>query len=394
MNENRLVSCRLIFACLGLVWLLTGCSVGPRMLRQGHLEYNISVKAASDEELLLNIIRLRYLDTIEFLATNSISAQTSVSVSLGGRFGTDRGATTNLVIPDLTFSDRPTFTFTPQRGREFAQRLTKPVDIDTFAYLAASDWPINHLLILLGSEINGIVNEPGFSVVEFNRVARSLLDMQKKGDLLVGFMERQEYLSDPIDAHRITGSDMLKAANSGYRFRNLPDRDQVRLTRTIPQPVMWIRHDRLGVVSQVRKALRLAEDSQPPYDIRTGAGLYRREIDYRSIVIRTRSILGAIVYLSQAVHPPESHLESKIATREWPLPGGINDLSSFFNIQSSRERPMASLAVKYRDFWFYIDETDMASKSTFLVLSEFYRLAISDSRPGQVPVLTLPVGGP
>jgi hypothetical protein len=55
---------------------------------------------------------------------------------------------------------------------------------------------------------------------------------------------------------------------------------------------------------------------------------------------------------------------------------------------------MASLAVKYRDFWFYIDETDMASKSTFLVLSEFYRLAISDSWPGQVPVLTLPVGGP
>ena len=107
------------------------------MLRQGHLEYNISVKAASDEELLLNIVRLRYLDTIEFLAINSISAQTSVSVSLGGRLGTDRGISTNLVIPDLTFSDRPTFTFTPQRGREFAQRLTNPVDIDTFAYLAA-----------------------------------------------------------------------------------------------------------------------------------------------------------------------------------------------------------------------------------------------------------------
>ena len=367
--------------------------MGPKMLRQGHLEYNISVKAASDEELLLNIVRLRYLDTIEFLAMNSISAQTSVSVSLGGRFGTDRGAATNLVIPDLTFSDRPTFTFTPQRGREFAQRLTKPVDIDTFAYLAASDWPINHLLTLLGSEINGIVNEPGFSVVEFNTLARSLLDLQKNGDLLVGFMERLEYLSDPVDAGRITGSDIVNAANSGYRFQNVPDLDRVRLTRTIPQPVMWIRHDK-EETSQVRKALRLAGDSQPPYDIRTGAGLYRREIDYRSIVIRTRSILGAIVYLSQAVHPPESHVESKIASREWPLPGGINDLKNFFSIHSSRERPMASLAVKYRDFWFYIDETDMASKSTFLVLSEFYRLAISDSRPGQVPVLTLPVGGP
>lgn len=141
----------------------------------------------------MNIGRLRYLDTIECLAINSISAQTSVSVSLGGRFVTNLGVTTNLVVPDLTFSDRPTFTFTPQRGREFAQSLTKPVDIDTFAYLAASDWLINHLLILLGSEINGIVNEPRFSVVEFNTLAHSLLNMQKNGDLLVGFMERREY---------------------------------------------------------------------------------------------------------------------------------------------------------------------------------------------------------
>lgn len=36
----------------------------------------------------------------------------------------------------------------------------------------------------------------------------------------------------------------------------------------------------------------------------------------------------------------------------------------------------------------------MASKATFLVLAEFYRLAISEGRPGQVPILTLPVGGP
>src|SRR5210317_172572 len=142
-------------------WLLLGCSLGPRMLKEGHLDYNTSVKIAADEELLLNIVRLRYLDTIEFLATNSISAQTSVSVSLGARLGTDRGSSTNLAIPELAFSDRHTFTFTPQRGKQFARRLTEPVDIYTFAYLAASDWPIHLLLILLGSEINGIVNDPG-----------------------------------------------------------------------------------------------------------------------------------------------------------------------------------------------------------------------------------------
>jgi hypothetical protein len=49
--------------------------------------------------------------------------------------------------------------------------------------------------------------------------------------------------------------------------------------------------------------------------------------------------------------------------------------------------------VNYRGYWFYIEESDFASKATFLVMAEFYRLAISEGQPSQVPVLTLPVGG-
>lgn len=374
------------------MWLWIGCFIGPQMLKQGHLDYNTSVKAAADEELLLNIVRLRYLDTIEFLATNSISAQTSLSVSLGARLGTDRGTSTNLAIPELAYSDRPTFT--PQRGKEFARRLTEPVDIDTFSYLAASDWPINLLLILLGSEINGIVNDPGGNVGEYNSVAQNLWKLQDDGDLLIGFVEREEVMSDPVDAGQVRGADLLTAAKSGFRFRASTLEHRFYLTQKVAQPVLWMRTGQ-GKESSLKKSLRLHDDVAPPYDIKVGSGLYRREVAYSTIVLRTRSPLGAIVYLSQAVHPPAEHLDEGIALPHWPLPGIVgSNITSIFNVHASQSRPEVSLAVKYRGYWFYIDDTDMGSKAAFLVLAEFYRLAISEGRPGQIPILTLPVGAP
>ena len=374
--------------------VLVSCSFGPQNLKQGHLSYNSSVKIAADQELLLNIVRLRYLDTIEFLATNSISAQTSLSVSLGARLGTDRSNTTSLVIPELAFSDRPTFTFTPQRGKEFARRLTEPVDINTFAYLAASDWPLHLLLILFGSEINGIVNDPGGNVSEYNAIANKLWQLQDDGDLLIGFLEREAVVSDPIDASLIKGSDLLNAAESGYRFRHAQGQQQIYLTKKIAQPVIWIKKDSQDA-RMLKRILRLKKRSIPPYDIKVGSGLYQREETYASIVLRTRSLLGAIVYLSQAVNPPAEHLNRGIATPKWPLPGNDDaDITNTFKVLASSTKPEASLAVKYRGYWFYIDETDMTSKATFLVMAEFYRLAISEGRTDQVPILTLPVGGP
>jgi hypothetical protein len=76
MKEKMSFSGVSVVICIAA--LLTSCtSFGPRELRQGHLAYNTAVKATMDEELLLNIVRLRYLDTLEFLEATSISAQSS-----------------------------------------------------------------------------------------------------------------------------------------------------------------------------------------------------------------------------------------------------------------------------------------------------------------------------
>jgi hypothetical protein len=61
-------------------------------------------------------------------------------------------------------------------------------------------------------------------------------------------------------------------------------------------------------------------------------------------------------------------------------------------MKSAATRPEnAVIAVRYRGYWFWIDDTDLDSKSTFAMLSQIFSLQAGKAE-GIVPVLTLPVG--
>ncbi len=374
-------------------FMLAGCSVGPKFLKDGHLGYNESVKVAADRELLLNIVRLRYLDTIEFLAANSISAQTAMTVKLGAELGADGGDGISLVMPEMEYSDKPTITFTPQRSKDFARRLTAPVEVEILAYLATSGWPIHYLFLLFGTELNGIDNSPGSSFEEYNKVAQQMRQLQLDGKLLVGFIEKNKILSAPIDAEKLSADDYLAAAKEGYQFSEETKDGNLYLVQKTAQPVVWVKTDG-GAADTLKNSMRIAPLSKPPFFIQQGSGFYRKNIPHESIVLRTRSLLGSIAYLSQAVELPPEHKRQKIAPEPWPYQQeGNSSLSPIFAIRSSKENPQTPLSVLYRGYWFYIDETDMSSKTAFLIIAEIYRLAIIEGGAGQVPVLTLPVGG-
>ena len=63
-----------------------------------------------------------------------------------------------------------------------------------------------------------------------------------------------------------------------------------------------------------------------------------------------------------------------------------------FHVSTATSRPdAAAVAVRYRGHWFYIDDTDLDSKSTFAFLSQLFALQ-AGSAESVSPVLTLPVG--
>jgi hypothetical protein len=126
-----------------------------------------------------------------------------------------------------------------------------------------------------------------------------------------------------------------------------------------------------------------AEDIVIPlyFAIRTG--------DLWGIAITTRSTIDLIEILRAAVIVPQEHAHAGLTINYPPmgLPGqGIR-------IISSKEKPKnLSLAVKYRGYWFYIDETDQETKAVFTLLRTLWRISIAGSIDlRDAPVLTIPV---
>jgi len=374
------------------VLLITGCTFGPHQLKDGHLAYNETVRLVSDQELLLNIVRLRYLDTIEFMSISSISSQLAFSVSVGTSLGEEAGQSTNIGLGEAAWASRPTFTFIPQRGGDFAKMVTTPVPVSVLANLAAADWDIPVLFQLMAQDVNGNENMTGFISKEFLDFTNLLGDLQKRADLYFGTIEARENLSDPIPTASISGADLIEAAKSEYRFDLDESGKNYVLTKPLNQPVLYIPQE-APERKRLFELLHLQHLKGPYVELQ--AGKYPEEAldEINLIMVSTRSILDTIAYLAGGVEVPEAHIANGWATATWPVDAAqTNDLKGLVRIHVSENRPKESLAVRHRGYWFYLAENDSRSKLAFLTLAEILRMALSPSENAKTPILTLPVG--
>src|SRR5215813_12597850 len=77
---NRLSAA--VLASLYLAMLVGGCTFGPKTVYKTRLPYNDAVKTTSEEQLLLNIVRLRYSDNPSSIAVTNIAAQAELTKRL------------------------------------------------------------------------------------------------------------------------------------------------------------------------------------------------------------------------------------------------------------------------------------------------------------------------
>ena len=56
--------------------------MGPDMLKVERINYNVALQNMNDEQMLLNLVRLRYRDTPIFLDVASISIQFTIEAVL------------------------------------------------------------------------------------------------------------------------------------------------------------------------------------------------------------------------------------------------------------------------------------------------------------------------
>ena len=109
-----------------------------------------------------------------------------------------------------------------------------------------------------------------------------------------------------------------------------------------------------------------------------------------AVHLQTRSAWDILRVFGAGIEVPESHLEARIVEPvSFAMPSGRRA----FKVRSSGKRPDdATVRIRFRDRWFYIDATDTVTKKAFLLLRTFVGIRLAE--PGaaqQAPVLTVPV---
>lgn len=242
--------------------------------------------------------------------------------------------------------------------------MLTPVPMDTLLLLYHSGWSVERVMRMTVQRINGIDNAPSASgptpeqaprYQEFLELAGQLRELQQRGVLDLGRSE------DP----QAPGL-MLTIAP-----RALEDPAVLALERRLQLRPGLGRYRLLATSGQTR----IADDV---------------------IAINTRSLMGVLFYLSQAVEIPEADRARGVVTVTRDAEGREFDWSAvtqrLFRIRYAGQAPASgAVRTRYRGHWFYIDDADLDTKSSFSLLAQLFSLQAGSGEAGG-PVLTLPVG--
>ena len=142
---------------------LIGCaSIGPDIIQASGNDYNIAIQRTTDEQLLLNLVRLKYRDTPLFLEVNSVSSQFKLfsEAAITANFKKQKTPENIGLSGKLNFTEQPTITYLPLHGDGFIQKLLAPISLETILLLANSGWSVERIIRLAVQNINGIPNAP------------------------------------------------------------------------------------------------------------------------------------------------------------------------------------------------------------------------------------------
>ncbi len=346
--------------------LCSGCVfLGPSALKATRPAYNQAIQQTNDQELLLNLVRIHYRDTIYLLTVERIAATQELlegaSVSTGitqtqNNFSVPPVAATavrSAVKPltlgpaSLSVNEKPTIFYAPVQGDVFVRQMMQPMKAELLLLLVQSGWSLDRVFSVGVAEMNGLRNAPTASgptpsrapvFEEFRHAVRNLRVLQREGLLTI---------VEGIDP-KVGGVDLLFAPEAADRAET----------------------------KDLKTALHLKADKDR-YRIILGTTPTTGE----NIVLQTRPVLSAMNYLSQGIDSPAKDVKAgklRQTTTDGTTPfDWQNLLSDVFHVRVSEKAPAAdeaSTAIQYRGSWFYIPDNDLDSKSTFVLLTQLIGL--------------------
>ncbi|MDR3117300.1 MAG: hypothetical protein LBT98_01890 [Puniceicoccales bacterium] len=327
---------------LSAVLALTGCrSIGPSAIRRGHADFNGAIAQTLDEQLLLNVVRARYLEPAFFLDVGNVTDSRRVALNVGTDdsvvYVHNHGRTSEWnPTANFELSQNPSVVYLPLQGQRLVKQLAAPVPLPVLLNAVQSGWSVRRVFGIFVERMGNLSNAPSASGptpvrmpewVDFSR-SLALMESLVRGGVLTLDV-------DPADSGRLA-----------------PRLDS---------------DSRLAVAAaECRDLLDL------PSDGRTG-----------SVRLRTRSMQSTLFFLANGVQIPKDHQDKGIVPITRTATGDAFDWTSVlegqFTVRCSPHRPTdAFLAVPYRGHWFFIADWDLDTKSTFLLLMNTFNLQAGD----------------
>ena len=332
--------------------LMAGCAAVPSdRITTDRMDYGQVIAESWKRQTLLNVVRLRYADAPVFLEVASLIN----SYSVAGK--ASAGATLpGAIDPNvLTFSaegawsNTPTVTYQPLVGERFTRSLLQPIPPTAIFQMLQAGWSANLVLSTAVSSINGLRNADLLSEGDANyaQMVDALTRIQRAGGIGLRVEPRKD------------GAGVVFVLRGG-------DVDQ-------------------SVIDEGRRVRELLGLPQGLDEFEINYGLVPRSSG--ELVMVTRSMMEIMLNLGNGVELPEEHAASGRALPGLPATSRARVL---VRIHAGHATPSDAYAsVRFKNHWYWIDDTDIASKRTFTFLMLLFSLA-ETGQPVAAPVVTVP----
>jgi len=362
--------------CLALLLASSGCNqIGPSTIPSARFEYNEAIVHSFDTQMLLNLVRLRYQDSVLFLDLSSVvttyERAFTAEVAPGGRVapapGTLGASASVGVTAGGTWTETPTISYSPLQGEEFAKRLLAPIPARSILLLSRSGWGLERLLICGVQHLNDLPNGMAIGGVALMRVYQ--YDKFQHVAVLLRLLQEEGYVElDALPAPEGASEGTVVLAAGPVPMT--PDAE-----------------------AKAREVIALLGVPRLGGPVPLEAPTFPR--DPVSVTLRGRSFLGVMTFLAQHVDVPEEHVRAGLVRITQGADGKPFDWRrishGLFHVHCSTDEPQrAYVKVQHRGYWFWIDDADTEAKGTYTLLSQLFALQAASDTIHSTPVLTIP----
>ncbi|MGO9175766.1 MAG: hypothetical protein ACLQED_06440 [Desulfobaccales bacterium] len=416
---------RTALVLLLIVLASAGCAlVPPQKIPVDRINYLDAVSTSWKEQLLTNLVSLRYGDTLNSLEMNSINTTYALDAGLTANYpilwhlihstnpaGSWTGGFRNALTVGGTgtYQDHPTISYSPIRGEALAKTMIEPLDPYKILTSLQTNWDVAYIYSCCVKSINHLRNRSitgKHGDPEFFRLAHDIRDLKGSGVIQIIVDSAAPEKAEPQN----TANWLQKTTNSTITIKVVTDKEKTPEEKPKKNHgfivVVKERADTPELKSELKEFIEFLglDGNLQQYKVIDGnQKLVALSPNSDQIVLQTRSILEILNVLSMFIEVPPQHLKENRAKASFmintteegfitePLNGPNALKPIMFTIHSSKERPRDTfVAVENRGYWFYIEDTDLVSKEVFSAITAILSMAETGTAQG-APILTLPV---